>query len=654
MQSIIKSKDNFQSKIKEALAKKNKQGKTRFGHFSDKKNLFQMFILYYFIGMFSFVSFSQSVEERQEYYKKMMSKGETTIKSFNTIKGSIHDLVFTDEHDGYNERTEFQCVYSLFLVNFFERLDMLDVEFNNMNNFRSVPEMAYLKKMNSIKEKENTLFIEAIRFFEEISTEVNSKPFKRWDARVIDAFVNTSIFKDQFQMFKRLRSVSYEVFLLNRSRSNLAYLKCAYVDWLFMVSNNFPNLSKANPFFNYSNVAFLSYRDNSLFSSWMAPVEVKNILLDENRMYSVEMANSSNALALTYLVSSLDFNNSLLSQLINNTNLQIKSCTYDKTKKEFNYNELEYSEALERVNTDEIVSYLLINKGLIKNLSEIVPISAPWFYVHTKPKLYLENVANFDKESFLVYEIKHDLILVSAYIKSICNDFSMSKLDDKIFNDWLNKTIDKDNLKAYFKNESMLELNKTNTSIWTADKIKISIILDKLRMIKSYLRTNSSDFIGKYNLLTDSNNLISILNQNSIAENKGDLDSFIISQYEFEHIFTSFYTEYQKGEKTASKLNSLGWRCLLNFEYEVATKFLTEAMKLSKNNIMITLNLAHAYLLKGDIKKANKLYLQFPLDAVSPELQLDVKTIIINDFEDFKRVGVNSSTFDLIRKELGI
>jgi hypothetical protein len=59
-------------------------------------------------------------------------------------------------------------------------------------------------------------------------------------------------------------------------------------------------------------------------------------------------------------------------------------------------------------------------------------------------------------------------------------------------------------------------------------------------------------------------------------------------------------------------------------------------------------------LLKGDIKKANKLYLQFPLDAVSPELQLDVKTIIINDFEDFKRVGVNSSTFDLIRKELGI
>ena len=111
MESIIKPKDNFQSKIKVALAKKNKQGKTRFGHFSDKKNLFQMFILQCFIGVFSFISFSQSVEERQEYYKKMMSKGETTIKSFNTIKGSINNLVFTDELDGNNERTEFQCVY---------------------------------------------------------------------------------------------------------------------------------------------------------------------------------------------------------------------------------------------------------------------------------------------------------------------------------------------------------------------------------------------------------------------------------------------------------------------------------------------------------------------------------------------------------------
>ena len=555
-----------------------------------------------------------------------------------------------------------------------------------MNNFRGVPEMAYLKKMNSIKEKENALFNEAIRFFEEISTEVNSKPFKRWDARIIDAFVNASILKDQFQMFKRIRPVSYEVFMLNRSRSNLAYLKCAYADWHYMVSQSFIDLSKTNPLFNYnmvnhklavdpkileaawqmnklkinvsndvfnySEIMFWDYRDNSLFSSWMVPVEVKNLNKDENSLYSQEMANSSNSLALVYLVKTLDFNNSTLTKMFANTSLQIKNCTYDQNR--YNYDYLEYSDALKRVNTDEIVAYLLFNKDLIKKLSEIVPISAPWFYVHTKPKVYLENVANFDKESFIVFEIKHDLILASAYFKSICNDFLMSGLNDKVLKDWYNQTLEKANLKAYYQNEYMLQLNKTKDSIWAADKIQLSGIIDELRLIKLSLRGNSADFIGKYKSLKNSNDLNSILNKNSKTVDNTAIDLFIISYHNDEIRFLNYYNAYQKGEKTASKLNSLGWRCLLNFEYEVATKFLTEAMKLSKNNIMITLNLAHAYLLKGDIKKANKLYLQFPLDAISPELKLDVKTIIINDFEDFKRVGVNSSTFDLIRKELGI
>ena len=685
MESIINIMDNFQSEIKEALANKFKLGKARFGCFTFKKKLMRIFILSCFIGVFSLTTFSQTVEQRKEYYKNMFSKGETQIKSYNTIKATIEDLVFpdTDGHDWTMEETEFQCVFELFLNNFNKIIQPGRDEYHEMNQFKSVPEMDYLKKMNIIQEKQISLLAEGIKFFEEISTEVNSKPFKRWDARVIDAFVNTSILNNQLQMFKRLRPVSYQVYLLNRSRDILSYLQGSYANWQFLLSINEPDLSSfnTNPFLNYSNVSFLSYRDNSLFSSWMAPVEVKNILLDKNKKYSKEMANSSNALALSYLVSTLDFKNSLLSQLFKNTNLQIKKWTivggpeeekkvekkknlfdepdpeqFYKKKEEpkMNYDGLDYSDALDRVNSDAIVSYLMINKVLIKNLSEIVPISVPYFYVHAKPKLYLENVANFDKESFLVYEIKHDLILVSAYLNSICNDFKMSKLDDKILNDWLNKTMDKENLKAYFKNESMLEFNKTNTSIWTADKIQLSSILDKLRIIKLSLRSNSTEFIEKYNLLTDSNNLISILNQNSIAENKVDLDSFIISQYETEHIFTDYFKAYQKGEKTASKLNSLGWRCLLNFEYEVAVNFLNDAMKLSDNNIMITLNLAHAELLKGDFKNAKELYLKFPLDAISPELKLDVKTIIINDFEDFKRVGVNPSTFDLIRKELGI
>ena len=166
IESIIKFKSKFLIKIKEGMDINFTQVKEKLGYFSEKKDLLKIFMMTCIIGTCSFVSFSQTVEERQEYYKKMISKGETTIKSFNTIKGSIHDLVFSDEHDGYNERTEFQCVYELFLVNFYEKLDVLDVEFDKMNNFRGIPEMEYLKKMNSIKEKENVLFTEGIRFFD--------------------------------------------------------------------------------------------------------------------------------------------------------------------------------------------------------------------------------------------------------------------------------------------------------------------------------------------------------------------------------------------------------------------------------------------------------------------------------------------------------
>jgi hypothetical protein len=359
-------------------------------------------------------------------------------------------------------------------------------------------------------------------------------------------------------------------------------------------------------------------------------------------------------LALVYLVKTLDFKNSTLTKMLSNSNLQIKNCTYDQYKIEYNYDYLEYGEALERVNSNVIATYLLNNKDLIKKLSDIVPHSTPWFFMNSKPAVYLENVANFDKESFLVYEIKHDLILASSYLKSIQNDFLMLGLDDKLLKEWYNNAMETGKLKAYFQNEYMLELNKIDVTTWEADKIQLSGIVDKLRMIKLSLRTNSSDFIGKYNLLTNSNDLNSLLNQKTNAGDNAQIDAFIISQNKQEKSFIYHYNSYLKGEKTPSSLNALGWRCLLNFEYEVAVKFLKEALKLSDNNIMITLNLAHAYLLNGDLKKAKQLYVKFPLDEISPELKLNVKTIILNDFEDFKSCGVNPVVFEEIRKELGL
>jgi len=652
------------------------------------KGKFKILIVLFFLGIFPIVSFSQSVEERKEYYKKMLSEGNAKTLSFNSIKKTVQDIVYADEHYVNQESTIFQCVYELFLSDFFDELEKSESEFNKMNNFQQVPEMEVLKKMNSFKDRSIDLYNEGIRFFEEISTEVNSKPFKRWDVKVIDAFVNSSKFKDQYDMFNRLRMVCYDIYLLNRRRTNLAYLKCAYPYWSFLISKEFLGLSNSNPYinynmvnhklavnpsimdaalkmngvkvnistdiFNYSNVSFWDYSDNSLFSSWMVPNEVKNLLIDEKELYSEEMANSSNALALAYLVSTLDFKNSRLSQLFEKTNLQIKSCTYNYTKMVLDFDDLQLRDAFVRLNSDVIVSYIANNKDLIRKLSEIVPYSPPFFYVNAKPNVYLENIANFDKESFLVYEIKHDLILASTYLKSIQNDFLMLGLSDTLLKEWYNNAMESGKLKSYFQNEYMLELNKTNATTWEADKIRLSGIVDKLRIIKLTLRTDSSDFIRKYGSLTNSIDLNSMLSQPIETVNKEQIDAFITSQNNGEISFPYYYNSYLKGEKTYSSLNSLGWRCLLNFEYDVAEKFLKEALKLSDNNIMVTINLAHAYLLNGDTIRAKENYLKFNLDQFSPDVELDVKTMILNDFEDFKRSGVNPSTLEVIRKELGI
>ena len=685
---MIKINYNFITEMKEVKAQMDMSITQTLGERIKIKKLFLLLVLFCFTAVNTFVSFSQSEEERQEFYKKIMAKGETTIKSFNVLKGSIDDLVFSDDHDGYSARTEFQCVYDLFLASLFERIEAADVEFRKMNNFYRVPPMDYLNKMNALSEKKNALLTEGIRFFEAISTEVNSKAFKRWNVGLIDDFVQSSFLNDEFQTFKRLRPVSYTVFLLNRSRSTIAYMKCAFVDWHFMVSKEFVDLSTTNPLFNYnmvnhklavdskklaaawqmnqlkinlakdvfnySNIVFWDYSDNALFSSWMAPKEVKNLLRDEKEQFSVEMANSNNALALVYLIKTLDFKNSNLTKVLTNTNLQIKNCTYDQNKVEFDYNELEYMDALKRVNSDSIVVYLVENKDLIKRLSEIVPSSTPWFYANSTPSAYLEHVESFDKESFLVYEIKHDLILASAYFKSICNDFLMSGLNDIVLKDWFNHSMEKNNFKAYYQNEYMLEFNKTNALIWGADKMELSNLLDKLRMMKLTLRSNSMDFIGKYKLMTNSNELNSFFIQNSTSSENAALDSFIVAQNNFENSFSYFYDSYRKGEKTASSLNSLGWRCLLNFEYAVAERFFKEASKLSKSNAMISLNLAHAALLKGDIKKARGIYSKFPLEQVIPELNLTVKEVIKSDFQEFEKSGVDSGIFEELKREFNL
>ncbi len=694
MESIINFKNNFESKIKVDLDKKFKQGKSRFGHFSNKKILLKIFILYCFTGLFSFFSISQSVEERQEYYKKMMSKGETTIKSFNTIKGSLHNLIFSDEHDGYDKRTEFQCTYEMFLVNFFQNFDKLTNEFNKMNKFNNVPEMSYLKQMNSIQDRKLSLLSEGIKFYEEISSEINSKPFKRWETKVIDDFVANSKYNGDFELYKRLRPVAFEIFMLVKLHYNISYLKCSYKDWSFMLQyfqdisyinplhnynminhkigfnnkvinwvkdDNLQNITNSN--FDYSKIIFTDYSDNKVYSSWVGLTAVKDLNKDNKGLYNNEVGNSINALSLVFLVKSLDFRSSMLDKLFSSCNLPFKECTYTKgpyngmtekyAKGEYNYYSPEYDLALQLMNNDSIISYINQSKELIKLLYSIFPDKSPLFYADLKSDTYIDKIQQFDTNWFKVYKIKRNLITASCYLISTLNDLEFNDINSSLLKNWFNQKMDANKLKAYYQNEYMLKLGKTESNIWATDLEHIESILNQLRLIKLLIKEDINGFqtsFTKVNTIEEFDKFI----RPSASKNIANVDELIISENLTETYTREIFSKYKEGIKTSSGMNSLGWRCLYNNQLKYSEKYLLEGLKISKKNPMITCNLAHVYLFNGDFKRAKKLYTKFPLDQEIPELKMNVRTAIKMDFEDFIKNGKDPKIFEVMVKELGL
>jgi hypothetical protein len=234
--------------------------------------------------LFTTNSNAQTEEERKEYYKNMIAQGENLIKAFNNSKRNIHDKIFTDEYDGYTKRTEFQCVYELFLVDYFKNLEVLTTEFDKMNRFNSVPEMSYLKQMNTIQEKKLTLLTEGIKFYDELSSEINSKPLKRWDSKVIDNFVANSTFNTKFTMYKLLRPVSFEIYLLTKMQENASYLKCSYNYWDFMLNNEFEDISLLNPSNNFNMINhYIGFPDGT--TNYIDNIGNSNFLIFKSRVY---------------------------------------------------------------------------------------------------------------------------------------------------------------------------------------------------------------------------------------------------------------------------------------------------------------------------------------------------------------------------------
>ncbi len=102
------------------------------------------------------------------------------------------------------------------------------------------------------------------------------------------------------------------------------------------------------------------------------------------------------------------------------------------------------------------------------------------------------------------------------------------------------------------------------------------------------------------------------------------------------------------GKATALDYNAIGSSYVLTKQYGKAIKFLKEGEKLDDTELLIKMNLAHAYLLNDNYASAKTIYKEYQSQNVTDSLSWTQK--IKQDFATFKKAGITSSDFERILK----
>ena len=97
------------------------------------------------------------------------------------------------------------------------------------------------------------------------------------------------------------------------------------------------------------------------------------------------------------------------------------------------------------------------------------------------------------------------------------------------------------------------------------------------------------------------------------------------------------------GKATALDYNSIGSNYILTKQYGKAIKFLKEGEKIDDVELLIKLNLAHAYLLNDNYSLAKAIYKEYQAQNVTDSLSWNEK--VKQDFEIFKKVGIQNKDF---------
>jgi tetratricopeptide (TPR) repeat protein len=119
-------------------------------------------------------------------------------------------------------------------------------------------------------------------------------------------------------------------------------------------------------------------------------------------------------------------------------------------------------------------------------------------------------------------------------------------------------------------------------------------------------------------------------------------------QGKYGQVIAKLTTIINDGKANALDYNLIGTSYLLTKQYGKAIKFLNEGEKLDNAELLIKLNLAHAYLLNDNFKSAKLIYKKYQFQNVTDTLSWVEKTK--QDFENFKKVGIQNENFEKVLK----
>jgi hypothetical protein len=104
----------------------------------------------------------------------------------------------------------------------------------------------------------------------------------------------------------------------------------------------------------------------------------------------------------------------------------------------------------------------------------------------------------------------------------------------------------------------------------------------------------------------------------------------------------------QSGKATVSDYNTIGSYYIFTKQYDKAVKFLKEGERFDDSELLIKLNLAHAYLLNDNYKEAKIIYKKYQTQNVTDSLSWINKIKI--DFEAFQKAGIQNEDYDRVLK----